>query len=67
MPPAPKDRRARFGKETRFVTSLFERLTPVIVVPRGWKVLVECVADIELCTPDHFVVGARGAPTPCSG
>lgn len=44
--PAPHTISARFSRQTRCVTALYERRFPKFMASRGWKVLVECVPAV---------------------
>ncbi len=48
-PEAPKAERLKFRSESRTVTALFERCFEGLDVPNGWKVLLECVANVSRC------------------
>ena len=47
VPLASKGVRHAYREESRSVTSLYERCFAGLKVKRGWKVLVECVPDVE--------------------
>jgi hypothetical protein len=57
--PSPDSVQHRFGLQTRCVTALFERVFPKFMESRGWKVLVECVAE----RPDEKVRNQLGVLT----
>ena len=46
-PQAGRTERQTFRRQTRCISSLYERMLGPISVEAGWKVLVECVRDVQ--------------------
>jgi hypothetical protein len=45
----------RFRRETRHVCALYERCLPPVTVAKVWKLLIECVEELDRRWPSHVI------------